>query len=127
MEIISNQDIQSRYPSISFHIHVYPCIYSYKIPYSYLPKLSNVYPVYSLLSSISRENIPNDIHLLYPGYVQIYPFVSNKISLSDILGVILFGYPEISFLSLAYPEKISMMICNYDILVISKYIHVYPI
>ncbi len=50
----------------------------------------------------------------------LYPI---NIPVSDILGVILFGYPEISFLSL----KISMMMFNYDILVISQYIHVYPI
>ncbi len=40
------------------------------------------YPMYILYvlfypSSISRENIPDDIQLWYPDYIQIYPFVSN--------------------------------------------------
>ncbi len=79
-------------------------------------------------SSISRKYIPYDIQLWYPDYIQIYPFVTNK----DIF----FRYPwcytiwlswNILLILFLYPETISMMISNYGMLVISKYIHVYPI
>jgi hypothetical protein len=50
-EKISNQDILI-YPFISMYILVY--IHA-RYPYSYLPKLSNVYPVYPLLSKFSIQ------------------------------------------------------------------------
>ncbi len=110
-----------------------------RCPYSYLPKLSNVYPVISASngheavvplypSSISRENIPYDIQLWYPDYIQIYPFVSNK----DICFRYPWCYPiwlswNILFILVLESDTILLMISNYDMLVISKYIHVYPI
>ncbi len=84
--------------------------------------------ILSYPSSISRENIPDDIQLWYPNYIQIDPFVSKK----DICFRYSWCYPiwlswNILFILVLYPETISMMISNYDVLVISKYIHVYPI
>ncbi len=132
MEIISKKR-NSRYPKISFHTHVYTWIYSCKIFIFISAKVIQgirYYILYILFypSSISRENIPNDIQLWYPDYIQIYSFVSKK--------YICFRYPwcypiwlswNILFILVLNPEKISVMISNYDILVISKYIHVYPI
>ncbi len=62
------------------------------------------YPMYVLLyplypRSISKENIPNDIQLWFPDYIQIYPFVSNI----DISIRYPWCYPIwLSFLSLSY-------------------------
>ncbi len=56
--------------------------------------LSNKYPVYPLLSKFNIQEIyPLYIQLLYPNlfkYIHLYPI---KIPVSDILDVILFGYP----------------------------------
>ena len=122
-EKLSNQDILI-YPFISMYILVY--IYMSDIHVH----ICQSYPMYVLLyplypSSISRENIPNDIQLWILYYIQIYPFVSNI----DICIRYPWCYPiwlcwNILFILVLYPGKISMMISNYDILVISKYIHV---
>ena len=70
------KNIQSRYPNISFHIHVYPSIQSCKISTFISPKV-----------------------------IQCKSCIS-------------------SFIQVQYPGKIFLMISNYDILTISKYISI---
>jgi hypothetical protein len=123
---ISKQDILI-YPFISMYILVY---IHRRYPYSYPPKLSNVYPC---ISSFIPVQYPGIISLMISNYdIRLYPNISICIQyiypyqISLVLShTVILTYP-------CYPcsisREISMMISNYDILVTSKYIHdVYPI
>ena len=118
---ISNQDILKD-PDISHDILEYILA---RYPNSYPSDLSLnilIYPK-EISTIISLAISTNDIQMI-SYYILIYPIL---ISLWDIFHVILFIYPIISLLSLFISSKISLMISNYDILYISKYIHVvYP-
>jgi hypothetical protein len=74
-----------------------------------------------------QEKISSNDILTYP----LYPFISLYIFMKDSHIHTCQNYPMyilyILFIQVQYQGKISLMLANYDILTISKYVRLYPI